>query len=225
MESNKREELTCTNLSYAENALSFWVRKAIQGFIDSGIAQDLAQAVRSDSFSLEKTVRGIRSLKQYGCSDDLDVTLEQALTVMSQAPANNSKEWEHFFDLMIALSANSKFFVEKSFSWETRDLVRTLIGLPSLHSVYKNTDGDEVLFQMTGYCPVWVEEPKGYRYADTREIPVQAVKDLDCVVTHIYRYGWVILKRQGKDIHIAGKPTRHFFLNKAFCIPLVKIKK
>lgn len=225
MEPNSKKEPTYRELSNAASAFSFWSRRSIQGLVEGGYLKDFAQAVRSKGFDLNKACARIKTLEQFGCEYDEPVSLKQAMKVILQAPTDNFEEIFNFLSIITTLSANSKFFEGRPFSWETRDLIRTLIGLPSLHTVHKNGEGEEVLFRMTGRCPIWAKAPKGYRYAGTWEIPIQAVQDLDCVVAFIPNHGWSILKKQGQDIHPAGKVNEQFFLTYDFCIPLVKTKK
>lgn len=225
MEPNSKKEPTYRELSNAASAFSFWSRRSIQGLVEGGYLKDFAQAVRSKGFDLNKACARIKTLEQFGCEYDEPVSLKQAMKVILQAPTDNFEEIFNFLSIITALSANSKFFEGRPFSWETRELIRTLIGLPSLHTVYKNGEGEDVLFQTTGRCSLWVEAPKGYRYAETGEIPMHAFQDIDCIVAFIPKYGWSMLKKRGEDIRIEGRVNDQFFLEHTFCIPLIRTKK
>lgn len=225
MEPKKHKELDYRDLSFVEASLSFWSKKGIQGFIRSGLASDFVKAIRSHGFDMEKTCKILRALEYFGCAYDDEVSLPQALQIISLAPTNNTKEWNHFFGMLTTLSANSKYFEEKDFSWVERDSIRKLIGLEPINPIYPNVkkDAGDIVCRRTGHCSVWVEPEKGYRYATDEEVSVLIVQKLDVVVMYLPNYGWTIIKTSG-NVKIADVVGAHsFFHNNVFYIPLVKL--
>lgn len=225
MEPISRKKLDYRGLSFVETSLSFWSKKGIQEFIRSGLASDFVKAIRSHDFDMEKTCKVLRSLEYFGCAYDDEVSLPQALQIISLAPTSDTREWNHFFGLLTTLSANSKYFEEKDFSWVERDLIRKLIGLAPINPIYPNVqkNSTDVVCRRTGHCSVWTGPEKGYRYATTEEVSVRVVQELDIVVMYIHNHGWVSVKISGNNKIIDGVVATQFFHNNVFYIPLVKI--
>lgn len=226
MEPNVQKELTYLDLSFAESAFSFWSKKSMQGLLESGLVHDFAKAVSDDGFDMNKACKSIRSLNYLGSVNNRDVSLSQAVKVMSIAPKDTAMEWRNFFDLIITISANSMYFEDKIFSWVECDIVRQAIGLKPINPVYKNKEDEDVILRHASHCNVWNYPDEGYRYATIDEIPIVAVEELPCFVSSIKsRYRWVRLVVVDKKIQVQELNTDNFFHQKEAYIPLIKINE
>lgn len=226
-------EFTSSALSAAEASLCFWTKESFQGFLESGLVHDFIEASKDTQADLSSRNVKLILLEIFKdskpCDCQSNVSLAQALKILSIAPSNNATAWNKFFGLVNSLGLRSGWFSHHKTSWAERDVIRVAIGLESINKIYKQeypfyTHKNDVFLIKTGHCAVWVRPPAGYRYAELEEVPTQAVKDLDLVVVYVHNFGWARLGTEGEDVKHDGVVAHNFFHNNVFYVPLIRIK-
>ncbi len=223
MEPDKDNGLTVGFLENVLYSLQSWSSKSFQGFLESGLAHDFAEAVKMRSFNLDTVHGKLVPHGEHGCSYKRDVSIPQVTKIISIAP-KDVLGWCYFFELINIMGRHSEFFEKIVINWEDRDWWRQSIGLKPINPTYQNNQGQSIVFRRTGHCGIWINPPLGYRYADIDEIQITAIETLNSVLVDSGSgyYRWKKLGVVNNEIRTGDIDAVRFFQNNIFFVPIVK---